>query len=44
MFRNPSYPYVVVNDLPKVRNLERLFSVAFRAEPVLVNRPVSRNR
>jgi peptide-methionine (S)-S-oxide reductase len=44
MFRNPSYPYVVINDVPKVRNLERLFSVVFRAEPVLVNRPVSRDR
>jgi peptide-methionine (S)-S-oxide reductase len=23
--RNPNYPYVVVNDLPKLRNLERQF-------------------
>jgi peptide-methionine (S)-S-oxide reductase len=33
---NPTYPYIVINDLPKVENLKRLFPESFRAEPVLV--------
>jgi peptide-methionine (S)-S-oxide reductase len=34
--RNPTYPYIVVNDLPKVANLKRLFPNAYRATPTLV--------
>jgi peptide-methionine (S)-S-oxide reductase len=34
--RHPNYPYIVVNDLPKVENLERLFADRYRADPVLV--------
>ena len=34
--RHPSYPYIVINDLPKVENLKRLFPDAYRADPVLV--------
>jgi peptide-methionine (S)-S-oxide reductase len=34
--RNPTYPYIVVNDLPKIRNLQRLFPDYYRADPVLV--------
>jgi peptide-methionine (S)-S-oxide reductase len=33
---NPRYPYIVINDLPKVENLKRLFPKDFRADPVLV--------
>ncbi len=33
---NPHYPYIVINDLPKIDNLKRLFPAAYRAEPVLV--------
>ncbi|MBA4096852.1 MAG: peptide-methionine (S)-S-oxide reductase [Rhodospirillum sp.] len=33
---NPTYPYIVINDLPKVRNLERIFPALYRDEPVLV--------
>jgi len=33
---NPSYPYIVFNDLPKVENLKRLFPEVYRATPVLV--------
>jgi peptide-methionine (S)-S-oxide reductase len=33
---NPAYPYIVINDLPKVRELERLFPDLYRADPVLV--------
>jgi peptide-methionine (S)-S-oxide reductase len=34
--RNPTYPYIVFNDLPKVANLKRLFPSEYRADPVLV--------
>jgi peptide-methionine (S)-S-oxide reductase len=33
---NPSYPYIVINDLPKVAQLKKLFPEQYRAEPVLV--------
>lgn len=33
---NPSYPYIVINDLPKVAQLKKLFPEHYRAEPVLV--------
>jgi peptide-methionine (S)-S-oxide reductase len=34
--RNPKYPYIVVNDLPKVEDLKRFFTELYRASPVLV--------
>ncbi|HEY8129809.1 MAG TPA: peptide-methionine (S)-S-oxide reductase MsrA [Hyphomicrobium sp.] len=33
---NPTYPYITINDMPKVENLKRLFPESYRAEPVLV--------
>jgi peptide-methionine (S)-S-oxide reductase len=33
---NPRYPYIVINDLPKIENLKRLFPKSYRASPVLV--------
>jgi peptide-methionine (S)-S-oxide reductase len=33
---NPNYPYIVVNDLPKIDDLKRLFPDLYRATPVLV--------
>lgn len=33
---NPSYPYIVYNDLPKIDDLKRLFPDLYRAKPVLV--------
>jgi peptide-methionine (S)-S-oxide reductase len=35
--RNPHYPYIVINDLPKIENLKRLFPDLYRADPVLVS-------
>ncbi|GGF25867.1 peptide methionine sulfoxide reductase MsrA [Aliidongia dinghuensis] len=35
--RHPSYPYIAINDMPKLKNFERLFPVLYRAEPVLVS-------
>jgi peptide-methionine (S)-S-oxide reductase len=34
--RNPTYPYIVFNDIPKVENLARIFPDVYRATPVLV--------
>src|SRR5215475_2640505 len=36
LVRNPSYPYIVFHDLPKVEALKRLFPDFYRKEPVLV--------
>jgi peptide-methionine (S)-S-oxide reductase len=33
--RNPSNPYIVANDLPKVAALKRAFADLYRAKPVL---------
>ena len=38
LVRNPTHPYIVYNDLPKIENLKRLFPNLFRATPVLVGR------
>ena len=35
---NPSAPYIAINDLPKVRELKRLFPALYRETPVLVKR------
>jgi peptide-methionine (S)-S-oxide reductase len=36
LVRNASYPYIVINDAPKVRDLAALFPSIYRVEPVLV--------
>jgi peptide-methionine (S)-S-oxide reductase len=36
LVRNPSHPYIVVNDLPKIDELKRVFPGQYRATPVLV--------
>jgi peptide-methionine (S)-S-oxide reductase len=42
LFRNPTYPYVVINDLPKIRGLKELLPNLYRDKPVLVaDNPVS---
>jgi peptide-methionine (S)-S-oxide reductase len=33
---NPEQPYIVVNDLPKVKQLQQLFPTQYRTDPVLV--------
>ena len=37
LVRNPAYPYIVFNDLPKIADLKRLFPEAYRTAPVLVS-------
>jgi peptide-methionine (S)-S-oxide reductase len=34
--RNPGYPYIVFNDLPKIANLKQLFPALYRPDPMLV--------
>lgn len=36
LVRNPSHPYIVINDLPKVAALKRSFGDFYRAKPALV--------
>jgi peptide-methionine (S)-S-oxide reductase len=36
MVKNPTYPYIVVHDLPKVEDLKRIFPDLYRKDPVLV--------
>jgi peptide-methionine (S)-S-oxide reductase len=36
LVNNPRNPYIVINDLPKVRNLEKLFPDVYRSQPVTV--------
>jgi len=36
MTRNPTYPYIVVHDLPKIEDLKRIFTDVYRKDPVLV--------
>ena len=35
---NPNYPYIVINDLPKIADLKRLYPAEYRDDPVLVRR------
>ncbi len=35
--QHPTYPYIVINDLPKVAALKRLFPDLYRTDPVLVS-------
>lgn len=36
LVRNPDYPYIVMNDLPKVQNLQQYFPAFYQATPVTV--------
>ena len=38
---NPNYPYIAINDLPKIDNLRRLFPDRFNSEPVLTEASVA---
>jgi peptide-methionine (S)-S-oxide reductase len=33
---HPTYPYIAINDIPKVEDLKRMFPQEYRSEPVLV--------
>jgi peptide-methionine (S)-S-oxide reductase len=36
LVRNPDYPYIVFNDIPKVKNLAQIFTDVYQKDPVLV--------
>ncbi len=36
LVRNPNYPYIVANDLPKIAELKHLYPGLYRPDPVLV--------
>ena len=38
---NPRYPYIVINDLPKIGNLKRLFPEQYRDKPVMTRASAS---
>ncbi len=40
---HPTYPYIVINDLPKIKNLEHLFPRYYRPDPVLVTASAGAN-
>jgi peptide-methionine (S)-S-oxide reductase len=35
--KNPTYPYIVINDLPKIAALKKLFPERYREQPILVS-------
>ena len=37
LVRNPTYPYIVYNDLPKIENFKRLMPALYRPTPMLVS-------
>jgi peptide-methionine (S)-S-oxide reductase len=41
--RNPRHPYIVINDLPKIENLKRLFPDLYSASPVLLTEAMPRS-
>jgi len=43
MTLNPGNPYIMINDLPKVENLKRLFPDRYRAKPALVSQAKASN-
>jgi peptide-methionine (S)-S-oxide reductase len=43
LVRHPAYPYIVINDLPKLAALKRLFPDLYRPDPVLVSSAGSSN-
>lgn len=38
LIRNPTYPYIVVHDLPKVENLKKMFPSRYREQPITAER------
>ncbi len=34
--RNPDHPYIIINDLPKIENLRRVFPASYREVPITV--------
>ena len=41
LVQHPNYPYIVINDLPKIGELKRLFPELYRSDPVLTPVPTN---
>ena len=41
LVQNPTYPYIAINDIPKVEALQKLFPQRYREAPVLVSSSVT---
>ena len=41
LVQHPNHPYIVVNDLPKIGELKRLFPDLYRSDPVLTQAPTN---
>jgi peptide-methionine (S)-S-oxide reductase len=39
LLRHPDSPYIAMNDIPKVQNLQQLFPTLWRTQPLLVSKP-----
>ena len=37
LIKNPNYPYIVYNDLPKIRNFQKALPSLYRGKPVMVS-------
>ncbi len=37
LIKNPNYPYIVYNDLPKIRNFQKTLPTLYRGKPVMVS-------
>ena len=37
LIKNPNYPYIVYNDLPKIRNFQKVLPTLYRGKPVMVS-------
>ena len=44
LVKNPTYPYIVVHDLPKIGNLKKVFPGHYREQPVTAERREDRTR
>ncbi len=41
LVQHPNHPYIVINDLPKIGELKRLFPELYRSDPVLTQAPTN---
>jgi peptide-methionine (S)-S-oxide reductase len=37
LIKNPNYPYIVYNDLPKIRNFQKVLPTLYQGKPVMVS-------
>jgi peptide-methionine (S)-S-oxide reductase len=37
LIKNPNYPYIVYNDLPKIRNFQKVLPALYQGKPVMVS-------